>query len=79
MFTYIFSSSEEATIWRIYSYKNKRQELAYLSSIVRIVLNHFLMEKLRQSNESFRLQFQGIFNLTTVQRWEQPYFVDYKY
>lgn len=45
MFSYILSSSEEVTILRINSYKNKRQELVYSSAIVRIVLNH-LMEKL---------------------------------
>ena len=51
MFSYILSSAEEATIWRIYSYKNKGQELVCLSSIVRIVLNHFLMEELSEAKQ----------------------------
>lgn len=53
MFSYILSSSEEATttLWRIYSYKNKRQALVYLSSIARIVLNYFLMEKLSEAKQ----------------------------
>lgn len=51
MFSYILSSSEEVTIWRINSYKNKTQELVYSSSFVRIVLHHFLMEKLSEAKQ----------------------------
>lgn len=51
MFSYIRSSSENANIYRIYTFQNKYISPCLFSFIVRIVLNHLLMEKLSKTKQ----------------------------
>lgn len=51
MLSYIRSSSEEANIYRIYTFQNKYISPCLFSFIVRIVLNHLLMEKLSKTKQ----------------------------